>query len=61
MPIVDPRVSALISAALIGSTSEPNARNIRTVVVEINSSTISGSLEYRLWMESCSSAGVPPT
>ena len=31
------------------------------VVVMINSSTISGSLEKRLWMLSCSSAGVPPT
>ncbi len=61
MPIVDPSVSALINAALIGSTMEPNARNIRTVVVTISTSTISGSLSNRLWMLSCSSAGVPPT
>ena len=54
-------MSALISAALIGNTSDPNARNIRIVVVVINSSTISGSLANRLWMLSCSSAGVPPT
>ena len=59
--MVEPSVSALISAALIGNTSEPNARNIRIVVVVINSSTISGSFEYRLWMLSCSNAGVPPT
>ena len=60
-PIVDPSVSALINAALIGSTSEPKARNIRMVVVVISSSTISGSLANRLWMLSCSRAGVPPT
>ena len=53
-------MSALINAALIGSTNEPNARNIRMVVVMINSSTISGNFENRLWMLSCSNAGVPP-
>ena len=31
------------------------------VVVVISSTTISGSLSNRLWMLSCSSAGVPPT
>ena len=36
MPIVDAKFSALINAALIGSTSEPNARNIRIVVVRIS-------------------------
>ena len=60
-PIVEPRVSALISAALIGSTRDPNARNIRMVVVVISSTTINGSLPNRLWMLSCSRAGVPPT
>ena len=30
-------------------------------MVVISSSTINGSLENRLWMLSCSSAGVPPT
>ena len=30
------------------------------VVVMISSSTISGNFENRLWMLSCSSAGVPP-
>ena len=59
--MVEPRVSALISAALMGSTSDPNARNIRIVVVVINSSTISGSFANRLWILSCSRAGVPPT
>ena len=61
MPIVEPSVRALISAALIGSTTDPNARNISTVVVVMSSSTISGNLSNRLWMLSCSSAGVPPT
>ena len=60
-PIVEPNVSALIRAALIGSTSDPNARNIRIVVVVISSRTISGSFENNEWMLSCSSAGVPPT
>ena len=59
--MVEPSVSALIRAALIGSTRDPNARNIRIVVVVISSSTINGSLANRLWMLSCSSAGVPPT
>ena len=59
--MVDPSVSALISAALIGSTNDPNARNIRIVVVVIRISTISGTLSSRLWILSCSSAGVPPT
>ncbi len=61
MPIVEPSVSALINAALMGSTTDPNARNISTVVVMTRTVTISGSLENRLWIESCSSAGVPPT
>lgn len=61
MPIVEPRVNALINAALIGNTTDPNARNIRIVVVTISTVTISGSLSNRLWMLSCSKAGVPPT
>ena len=35
MPSVDPSVSALMTAALMGSTSDPNARNISSVVVVI--------------------------
>lgn len=61
MPMVEPRVSALINAALTGSTIDPNARNISTVVVMTRIVTMSGSRENRLWIESCSSAGVPPT
>jgi hypothetical protein len=47
-PIVEPNVSALITAALIGNTTEPNARNIRIVVVTIRMVTINGSLSNRL-------------
>ena len=61
MPIVDPSVSALITVALIGSTSDPNARNINSVVVVNRMTNISGSLSKMPWMASCSSAGVPPT
>ncbi len=61
MPIVDPSVNALITVALIGSTSEPNARNINSVVVVNRMTNISGSLPNMPWMASCSSAGVPPT
>ncbi|CAM4438801.1 hypothetical protein MYBA111488_20505 [Mycobacterium basiliense] len=61
MPMVDPSVSALITAALIGSTTEPNARNISNVVVVSRMTSMAGMLSNRLWIESCSSAGVPPT
>jgi hypothetical protein len=54
-------VSALITAALIGNTTDPKAKNIRIVVVMISSVTISGSFANRLWILSCSKAGVPPT
>ena len=37
-----------MTAALIGSTTEPNARNINTMVVLISTSTISGALSTRL-------------
>src|ERR1700694_2808650 len=60
-PSVEPSVSALITAALIGSTSEPNARNINSVVVVIRMTAIRGSLANMLWILSCSSAGEPPT
>ncbi len=61
MPIVEPSVSALISTALTGSTTDPKARNISSSVAPSNSTSISGALSNRLWMLSCSSAGVPPT
>ncbi|SHW70670.1 Uncharacterised protein [Mycobacteroides abscessus subsp. abscessus] len=61
MPIVEPRPRALMTAALMGSTSEPNARNIRIVVTLIKTTITKGSLSKTVSMESCSSAGVPPT
>ncbi|VAZ58217.1 hypothetical protein LAUMK7_00627 [Mycobacterium kansasii] len=61
IPMVDPSVSALITAALIGSTTDPKARNISSVVAVSKMTSIAGMLSNRLWMESCSSAGVPPT
>ena len=61
MPSVEPRVSALITAALIGSTTDPNARNINSIVVLSSTTNISGALSNKLWMLSCSSAGTPPT
>jgi len=61
MPSVDPSVSALITAALIGSTTDPNARNISSIVVLSSTTAISGALSDKLWMLSCSSAGTPPT
>ncbi len=61
MPSVDPRVSALITAALIGSTTDPNTRNINSVVVVSRMTIISGNLWNSDEMESCSSAGTPPT
>ena len=57
---MDPSVSALITAALIGNTTDPNARNINSVVAVSKRTSISGALSNRLWMLSCSSAGVPP-
>ncbi len=48
MPIVDPSVSALITAALIGSTTEPNARNINSVVVVSRMTSIAGMFSNRL-------------
>ena len=42
MPSVDPSVSALITVALMGNTIDPNARNIRSVVVDIRISSMSG-------------------
>ena len=61
MPRVDPSVSALMTAALIGRTTEPNARNISSRVVLNSRVSINGALANRLWIESCSKAGVPPT
>ncbi|PQM46107.1 hypothetical protein C1Y40_03728 [Mycobacterium talmoniae] len=61
MPIVDPSVNALITDALSGSTTDPNARNINSVVVVSMITSISGPCADRAWMLSCSSAGVPPT
>ena len=61
MPIVEPSVSALITAALIGNTTDPNARNINSMVAPSSRTSISGALSNRLWMLSCSRAGVPPT
>ncbi|AUS49230.1 Uncharacterised protein [Mycobacterium tuberculosis] len=61
MPMVDPSVRALISVALIGSTTEPNAKNIKTIVVVSRMTTISGIFANRPWIESSSRAGVPPT
>ena len=43
MPSVEPSVSALITAALIGSTTDPNARNINSIVVVSRTTSISGS------------------
>ena len=53
-------VRALINAALIGSTSDPNARNIRMVVV-IRSPTISGSFVEQRVDAVLGQAWVPPT
>ncbi|CNK54013.1 Uncharacterised protein [Mycobacterium tuberculosis] len=48
MPRVDPIVSTLITAALIGNTNDPNARNISSMVVLISTTAISGALSTRL-------------
>ncbi len=61
MPSVEPRPSALISTALMGSTIEPNARNISSVVTIRTEATIRGRLSSSALMLSCSIAGVPPT
>src|ERR1700760_2312462 len=61
MPMVDPSVSALITAALIGNTIDPKARNINSIVVVTRTTSISGALANKAWMLSCSRAGVPPT
>ena len=61
MPIVEPSVSALITAALMGSTTDPNARNINSMVVPMRTTSINPALSNKAWMLSCSSAGVPPT
>ncbi len=61
MPSVDPSVSALITVALIGNTTDPNARNINSMVALSNRTSIRGALSNKLWMLSCSRAGVPPT
>ena len=58
--MVDPSVSALITAALTGNTTDPNARNISSMVAPSKRTSISGALSNRLWMLSCSRAGVPP-
>ena len=47
MPIVDPSVSALITAALIGNTTDPNARNINSMVAPSSSTSISGALSNK--------------
>ena len=60
IPIVEPRVNALITAALIGSTTDPNAKNINSIVVVSRTTNISGALSNKLWMLSCSRAGTPP-
>ena len=60
-PSVEQSVSAFISAALIGSTSDPNARNIRIVVMDTAMRIICGSFAEIVATLSCSSAGVPPT
>lgn len=48
IPRVDPRVSALINAALIGNTTDPNARNISNRLALSNRTSINGPLSNRL-------------
>src|SRR6516164_7719941 len=57
MPMVDPSVSALITAALMGNTIDPKARNISSMVVVTRTTSISGALANKAWMLSCSRAG----
>ncbi|CAG6890668.1 hypothetical protein PICSAR240_03009 [Mycobacterium avium subsp. paratuberculosis] len=46
--MVEPSVSALINTALIGSTTDPNARNISSSVAPSSSTSINGALSNRL-------------
>ncbi|CAM4449049.1 hypothetical protein NONI108955_29420 [Nocardia ninae] len=61
IPRVEPRPSALIKAALIGSTSDPKVRNISTVVTSTTRVTIHGIRERRVSTLSFCRAGIPPT
>ncbi|SLI24494.1 Uncharacterised protein [Mycobacteroides abscessus subsp. abscessus] len=61
MPSVEPRPSALIKAALIGSTSEPKVRNISSVVTNSTSAIINGMRSSRASMLSFWIVGCPPT
>ncbi len=61
MPRVAPRPSAVISAALIGRISDPNARNISRPVISTSSTVISGSLLISASIESWVRVGVPAT
>ena len=61
MPRVAPRPSRFMIAALIGSTSDPNARNMRSVVASRTYSTNHGRPSTRASTESRSMAGLPPT
>src|ERR1700756_5192691 len=61
MPMVEPSVSALITAALIGNTIDPNARNINSIVEPRSNTSINGALSKQARMLSCSRPGVPPT
>ena len=58
--MVAPRPRTVMSTALIGSTSDPNVRNISIVTMNTTSTAISGSLSMSALIESCSIAGVPP-
>ena len=61
MPRVDPSPSAETSAALMGNTTEPNARNMSRLVTRISSATIRGRSSRSALIESCVRAGVPAT
>ena len=61
IPSVEPSPSALINAALMGRTSEPNVKNISKVVSRMTDTTISGRRSSNASTLSCSMAGVPPT
>ena len=61
IPSVAPRPSRFMIAALMGSTSEPNARNIRIVVATSTYNTNHGSPSTSASTESDSMAGFPPT
>ncbi len=61
MPSVAPRPSMFMMAALIGSTSDPNARNMSSVVATRTYRTNHGSPAIRASTESFSMAGLPPT